>query len=275
MMKYLRYRYETSYNCIPLYEMFSSLKWFHAVNSRDRLGQVLVQLSDVPLLSSGLEIDVRLRSGQLVLQHDETHQENAETFNDFFVLLLSNSTLLEKVSVIKIDVKEPTCCAPLLQEVQRFPPELLKTIWFNADVVSGPGGLCSPFLCLGNELVLILLDFAKLGCGLSLGWTTNSLITLSYSTEHTDQMLQLLLRLQAGREQREQSVPYLVTFPVRHSLVVDSAEAKAALHDLLKWCTSMKVADQCFLTFWRGRTEQIDDVTSILQEFPDATVDTD
>ena len=250
--------------------MYSSLKWFHAVNSSARLDDVVAQIYQTQMKNIAIETDVRLRTHRLVLAHD-ADEESTLTLSDLIAsLCLSLSS--ELLQVVKLDVKEVGCWPLLLKELRLLPEDVRRKIWFNADVVAGPATSSERVLSL-EDCASFLADFAQEECGLSLGWVTNPMSTLPYDQKNIDDMCELLERLKITTTTKGHRRPRLITFAVRHSLVTPSVEAKALMSKLLEFCGASNVAEVSFLTFWRGRNETISDVAAVLEEFPCSTVD--
>jgi hypothetical protein len=250
----------------------SDLRWFHAVNSSECLERVVAHLGTDELLqlSAGVEVDIRLRRGLLILLHDDDDQSDdvSLTVTELFEAVMRK---LPALAVLKLDVKETRCYGPLLLAVDRLPSSFRERIWFNADLVSGTSS-SRPIEPV--DVVSTLLSFSRLGCGLSIGWAMDGSLH-PYEQRHIDEMLSLMFFFDEERKKLGEDRPRLLTFPVRHSLVFGDAAVCGIMHSLLDQCRVSGLAEQCFLTFWRARNECIDNFARVLAEFPLATIDAD
>jgi hypothetical protein len=113
------------------------------------------------------------------------------------------------------------------------------------------------------------------GCGLSLGWVTDTCDGFPcYSAEDGDAMLMLLRRLTQNEPRRP---PAVLTFPVRASLVIDVGSAPVTALRRLQEMVTVELHVHSFFTFWRGRDEDLSEAQcrEIWRAFPDATIDVD
>lgn len=307
----------------------SQIQWLHAVNTwpqfdhaveRARLFRAPVGLEvdiRVAVLSSSTEQTSSASSGdpELVLAHDASDAgPGAQTVKEFLHALASGrgAPLRAVLGVLKFDVKEANAVGQLslllnnhgvlanpshagadLEGESRVPLQLApQSVWFNADVICGPGASV-PSVFVPTEsfpTVAALLAATPIGCGLSLGWVTGGRAgTAAYSDDDVKRMLAALSIDETGTALvlAIQEAP-VVTFPVRFSFVrvpgtnSDSITAAAvtALRWLLRSVASMRSrhpVHTTFLTFWRARDEAMTaaDAAWVQKEFPGSSVDFD
>lgn len=129
----------------------------------------------------------------------------------------------------------------------------MKTVWLNADIVTGPGKTDGDQVDAKQFFAAVLAATGLVNQTLSIGWTTDlGKDKLNYTQEHVDAMVSAL-------EDGKIPAGYPVTFPVRAAL---AAESKETLHNLYEKVS--KVRETTF-TIWSGNNDTVD--AAKLQEF--------
>lgn len=140
------------------------INWRHAVNSRKKLASALAD-ETVHML----ECDVILSAEDSV----PICAHPPQTQSDLTVLSLLETLLAAGTKKgLKLDFKQFEAVRATLSIIgsRRFRNELRVPIWFNADVLSGPGGLLTPHIDARKFLQECLSTFRW--ATFSLGWTT-------------------------------------------------------------------------------------------------------
>eukprot|EP01135_Chromosphaera_perkinsii_P011180 Nk52_evm7s2356 gene=Nk52_evmTU7s2356 len=184
------------------------LFWHHAVNSTSALANALNENS----VCNFIEADI-LRSkvsGTCIMAHPPDIESDL-TFQDCFDQIFhSNINLFPLKQVgFKLDFKDQTCVVECLKIINEYlnedqttwispkkevcvPSGFRMPIWFNADILRGPGGKDPAFN--GEEFVTGCRSMFP-GCTLSVGFTTGPPEAEGeemYSSSMVDQMIYLI-----------------------------------------------------------------------------------
>lgn len=142
---------------------------------------------------------------------------------------------------IKFDFKDPDAVAPTCDYIDELWPAEGRSqhmLWFNADIITGPGGKRSRFDPTGFANS-VASRFPR--ATLSLGWTVDGSKVCSYTAEMIDQMICVLATLHHQRGCKAAHV----TFPVSAGHAHGSQEQMARILSLAQMHT-----DRATLTFW-------------------------
>ncbi|TRY77246.1 hypothetical protein TCAL_05318, partial [Tigriopus californicus] len=219
--------------------------WSHATNSRKKLTRAI---QDPELMM--IEADVVKGSlfGQSEVQPIMAHPP--ENRSD-----LSLAEFMRMVSParkgIKLDFKDISIVEQSLQILSSVPKEELNfPIWFNADILRGPGSSKEP---VTPDVFLRLCQSYFPFFTLSLGWTTglDPKKPLKYNSKHIEDMLQAINTIiQSDRHS-------WFTFAVRAALALNSLPE---LEQLLE-----KSGPNTSLTLWTAEGDTLD--SSKLNDF--------
>uniref|UniRef100_A0A7S2Y3P6 Menorin-like domain-containing protein n=1 Tax=Fibrocapsa japonica TaxID=94617 RepID=A0A7S2Y3P6_9STRA len=106
---------------------------------------------------------------------------------------------------VKLDFKDPESVSFGLDALEKIWPEssaVPEMLWLNADILKGPGGREPRFT--SNFINQCTARFPQ--ATLSVGWTVTGDISEGYTSEHVDEMIELLASAQV--------LPSHVTFPM-------------------------------------------------------------
>jgi len=216
-----------------------SLVWAHAANSKQALLVARTQQAHF------VEADIRSRPSDNVpvLRHDAFSLVAEATDCEFSEWLEEFNRLVQELGMqgLKLDFKDACAVQPVVSILNKF--ELSVPLWFNADVLSGPGGDAAAFD--PDEFVCACREFSASDTAVfSLGWTTDAptgcVQERGYTFEHTSKMLELCKRTGLCN----------VTFPVRLAWLPVPGSWRALVDGLLR------VLPHASLTVWKGRSSQ-------------------
>jgi hypothetical protein len=248
----------------------SSIRWFHAVNSREKLAAAFQEAgalhdSDAgavkdahrgPMATAMLEVDIMGVPASSSAPHDGPltavlcHPPSSaaalavwDTTVTAFMDLVRDSSrggTPPTIAGVKLDIKTPAVVPAVVDAATHLTSDCPHVaVWLNADVVQGPGGGPVPF-----DAAQCLRQFSVLPTAwLSLGWTTGP--CGAYTADHVAAMVSVLTEAFPN-----DATERFVTFPVRHSLLQDDG-AVSALRGLL----AMSPLGRWSLTVWRGRPD--------------------
>lgn len=195
-------------------ELLGSLKWAHAVNSRQRLREVL-NLDSVDVI----EVDVCTTHEGEVLAAHSVHDSSDLSMAELL------ASLRETNKGIKFDFKDLASVESIMTELNKTPIE--GPVFLNADVLSAAGADSS--IIDGRRFIDSCLTYE---CGiLSLGWCTNETPECKYAPENITDMIELTSNLAE------------VTFPIRASMI------RSAWSDVQK----LLEQDHRTLTIWESK----------------------
>lgn len=163
------------------------IKWAHAVNNLERLEQCC-KSPEIMMI----EGDISLRGENIVMARNLSQKAD-----------ISFDTWIEKIAIsrkgAKLDFKDPAAVSYCLRKLQNL--DLENPIFFNADILQGPGGQTSKFEPIK------FIDFCKKHYPkgtISIGWTTRCLLNAKYTKDMIYQMIEIV-----------KDFDYLITFPIR------------------------------------------------------------
>ena len=224
-----------------------SLSWAHGVNAEPAL---VSALADATIDALEFDVSYNVHHDVPVLRHASS--STLEKIEDEFTMkrfldVYAASEDADRIRVLKFDFKSLAAVQKTLDLLREVGLEDVE-LWFNADVVVGPG---TP---RGNDKIVDPHSFLP-ACAsayprstLSLGWTTDFsfLTTYRYEVEHLAEMLDVVNLHSDVLEKNT------LTFALRASLVHPSLDA---LHETLLREDRYVIEDHGrtkFLTVWTG-----------------------
>ncbi|XP_051499276.1 protein FAM151B isoform X2 [Apus apus] len=224
----------------------AAIRWFHAANSKARAREAA--RSDVHMI----EADVLLRGGRegngdpIMAHPPETDSDN--TLQEWLEEIVNTN------KGIKLDFKSLGAVRPSLELLQRVKQHLRRPVWINADILPGPN---TDNAGMDAELFLGTVTSFFPNVTLSLGWTTGW-----HPDKHNKGYDWMMVKEMA---QICNSLPQLVTFPVRAALVRQSISE-------LSWLVQQ--SDRYSLTVWTGKEDvySVEDLLYIRENFDKSRV---
>ncbi|CAF0780032.1 unnamed protein product [Rotaria sp. Silwood1] len=206
----------------------SRITWAHAVNSREKLEEVLKS----PLMFIEADILIGSSSNDPIMAHPP-HKTSDLTFAEFLNGVKSTSKGL------KLDFKDINALQPCLNELEAQKDNINGPIILNADIVRANSQCAQPIDAqrfLSESLTFAFRVIPQLMISFSLGWTTiYDKTTNSYTWSSVIDMYRTITQ-----NDNYSLFNFEITFPVRLSLALKS-------FDQLHWLAQVTKSG---LTFW-------------------------
>lgn len=155
----------------------ADVKWAHAVNNRNKLLNVLKD-KDVMMIEGDISISSK---GDLIMAHPPIKESDLDFEEWIFRIYKDNKGA-------KLDFKDPKAVISAFEIIMRNKYYSIP-LFFNADILKGPGGIFSLFDPLSFIFECNKMNFEN--CYLSIGWTVKYSDENKYSLKMVNELLEI------------------------------------------------------------------------------------